>query len=387
MKGNAILRYNSARLFAQSRTEAGQINPVSLVQDFEFGFDLSREEVKSIGYEQILKPIVSNQRPVFSFSYFLSDVDNEKLFRMPVTAEAAILDKIPLFTGLEPFDFFFLSNPDTQDFKDYNEDDLSACVFVNSALTEYNFELLNSGVIKISVAFEAENVLFKKFKNIHNYEVVEYDREDLLMTNRNIFQINNGLDEINLATGGFSTQNRVSSFNFSASLDRKILYDFGQYSHNREIIYPVRSNIAIQAFVSDQISGRLDNIICNDSGTDFLLSSSRASCEDPDYLDDKNGLAIIGAKLKSQNYTLSVEKGNYLVTNLNFELDIPRDFNGTGAFLSQHITKVGDVIVSEAGSGAPDPFESVILEDESGGRILMEVALDMFDQLRDLQDS
>ncbi len=212
------------------------------------------------------------------------------------------------------------------------------------------------------------------------------------MTNRNIFQINDGSDEINLATGGFSTQDRVSSFNFSASLDRKILYDFGQYSHNREIMYPVRSNIAIQAFVSDQISGRLDNIICNDSNTDFLLSSSRATCDDPNYHDDKNGLAIIGAKLKSQKYALSVAKGDYLTTNLNFELDIPRDFNGAGAFLSQHITKIGDVVVSEAGStgrraGRLDPFESIILEDESGGRVLMEVALDMFDQLRDLQDS
>ena len=358
----------------------GQINPISLVQDFEFGFDLSREEVKSIGYDQILKPIVSNQRPVFSFSYYLSDIDNEKLFRMPVTAEAAILDKIPLFTGLEPFDFFFLSNPETQDFKDYNESDLSACVFINSSLNTYEFNLERSGIIKVSVSFEAENVLFKKFNSIKNYEVLEYDREDLNITNRNIFQINNGVDEINLNTGGFSTQERVNAFNFSASIGRKILYDFGQYAHKKEIIYPVRSNVSIQAFVSEQISGRLDNIICDDRSTDFILSNSRATCEDPNLQDDKSGLAIIGAKLKSQNYSLSVSKGDYLITNLNFEIDVPKTFNGTGIFLTQHITQSGAVIVSEGGQ-----FKSVILEDGSGGRILTEVALDMFQQLRELQ--
>lgn len=396
IRGNSILRYNSARLFAQARTVDAQINPISLVQDFQFGFNLNREEIKSIGYDEVLKPIVSNQRPYFSFSYFLSDVDNEKLFRMPVTAEQAVQDNIPLFTGLESFDFFFLSNNETQDFRDFPQAELSACAFINSLLTSYSLSVLNSGIIKIQVSFEADNVLFKRFDSISDYSFLEYDREDRLMTNRNIFQINDGSDEINLATGGFSTQGRVSSFDFSAEIDRKVLYDFGQYAHAREIKYPVKSNIRIDAFVSEQISGRLENIICNDRGTDFLLSNSRATCENPEDIDDKSGLAIIGAKLKSQEYNISVAKGDYLTTSIGFELDIPRVFNGTaGAFLSQHITHRGDVLAAE--DSEPDGAGgrrskggtgvlNVLLEAEGSGRILLEVAQDMFDQLRDLQD-
>ena len=90
MGENSILRYNSARLFGQSRTAEETIKPISLVTDFNFGFNLNRELVKSIGYSEIIRPVVSNQRPYFSFSYFLSDVDNEKLFRMPVTADEAV---------------------------------------------------------------------------------------------------------------------------------------------------------------------------------------------------------------------------------------------------------------------------------------------------------
>ena len=138
MKGNDILRYNSARLFAASRTVPDQIQAISLIQEFSFGFSVQREEIKSIGYEEILKPVVSNQRPYLNFSYFLSDVDNEKLFRMPVTSEAALLDKIPLFTGLESFDLFFLSNTEGQDFKDFaSEGELSACAFIIANLRVY----------------------------------------------------------------------------------------------------------------------------------------------------------------------------------------------------------------------------------------------------------
>ena len=361
-----------------------QVQAISLVQNFQFGFALDRKTIKSVGYEEILKPVVSNQRPYLSFTYYLSDLDNEKLFRMPVTAEAAVLDKIPLFTGLESFDLFFLSNSNNQDFKDAPESNLSACAFINATLSDYSFTLLPSGVISVTVSFEAENVLYDTFDNISDYSYLDYDREDLNITNRNIFQINDGEEEINLGIGGYSTQGRVQSFDFSANISRKILYDFGQHSHERQIQFPVSSSISIRAFVSEQIAGRLDSILCSDRDTDFLIANSRASCDNPDWQNDKSGMAFLGAKLVSQEYETSVSKGSYLTTSLTFSLDIPKVFTGkAGAFMSQHITKLGDVVKGED----PTDIDNIVLEDGSGSKILMEVAYDMINQLNELRTS
>ncbi len=398
MKHNTILRYNSARLFVASRTVPDMILPVSLITDIEFGFSIQRNEVKSVGFEEILKPVISNQRPFLSFSYFLSDVDNEKLFRMPVTAEAALLDKIPLFSNMDQFDMFFMSNELGEDFKHFNEDDISTCFFTGASLVSYNFTILKSGLIKVSVTFEADNVLYKKWKDISEYKYIEYDREDIHATNRNVFQINDGIQDVNLGVGGFETQGAIQTFSFSASLPKKILYDFGQLKHRREVQFPVKASINMTALVSEQIEGDLQSILCDDKRTDIIISNSRKLC-DRNYIDDKSGFGFFGAELVSQKYSLSVNKGDYFTSNLTFNLDIPRDFRegGTGAFLSQHITREGDIFSGEdtftdtsgrrrSKPGGAGSVLDIVLEDGSGGKVLLEVAHDMFDQLRDLQD-
>ena len=70
MGDSSILRYNSARLFGQSRTAEETINPISMVTEFSFGFNINKELVKSVGYSEILRPVVSNQRPYFNFLFF-----------------------------------------------------------------------------------------------------------------------------------------------------------------------------------------------------------------------------------------------------------------------------------------------------------------------------
>ncbi len=388
MVQNAILRYNSARLFAESRTAPETINPVSLITDFEFGFNLSRETVKSVGYGEILRPIVSNQRPFFSFSYLLSDMDNEKLFRMPVTSDQAFEENTPIFTGLEPMDFFFLTSDDGSDMPQNNDGlysksyDLSAVAFSQAFLKSYSMEILGSGLIKIRTSWEAENVSFKNFLDISDdgYKFVDYDVEDLEVTDQQIFQLNDGTEELNLGVGGFALQGRIQNFNFSAQIPTKTLYDFGQYSHKTDIKYPIESRISIDAFVSQQISGDLKSMLCSDKGVDFLFSNFRGeSCEDDLVRDDKSGMLFNGAKLLSQKYSMSSQKGNYLTANLDFSLDITKK---SGVFFSQHKSKDGALIAPEDTT----IVSRIILESEDGGGILEEVAIDMIRNLRKLRD-
>lgn len=395
---SAILRYNSARLFAESRTQPGQLTAISMVTEFSFGFNVSAQEIKSLGYGEVLRPIISNQRPVFSFSYLLSDVDNEKLFRMPVTAEQAIQDGTPIFTGMEPFDFFFLSEESGEDLDRTSTDKISTCAFTNSVLKQYSFSILSTGYIRVNVSFEADNVIYKQFKDIYQTDILgtgdstenmilDYDVEDTKATNQPRILINNGEEEISLDTGGYGVHERLTKFDFSANLDHKIMYDFGQFFHPREIKFPVKAQISIAAYVGKLLHGSLENIICGRRKTDFLISNSVVDCDK--RFDDKSGMLFKGAKLKSQQVELAARKNGFLMTSMVFDLDISKSY---GAWITQHISKSNSVFVGEPSSIDPvtrrrrflseTSTHHIVLEDGSGSRILSEVAFEMFETLR-----
>ena len=395
---SAILRYNSARLFAESRTQPGQLTAVSMVTEFSFGFNVSTQEIKSIGYGEVLRPIISNQRPVFSFSYLLSDVDNEKLFRMPVTAEQAIQKGTPLFTGIEPFDFFFLSEESGDDLDRTSTDKISTCAFTNSILKSYSFSILSTGYIRVNVSFEADNVIYKQFKDIYQTDILgtgdptknmilDYDVEDTKATNQPRILINNGEEEISLDTGGYGVHERLTKFDFSANLDHKIMYDFGQFYHPRQIKFPVKAQISISAFVGKMLHGSLDSIICGRRNTSFLISNSVVDCDK--RFDDKSGMLFKGAKLKSQQVEVAAKKGGFLTTSMVFDLDISKTY---GAWITQHISRDASVFAGEDSQVDPTTrrrrfrtetgVQHIVLEDGSGGRILSEVALEMFATLR-----
>lgn len=358
MAGDSILRYNSARLFGQSKLTQETVTPISLVTDFEFGFNISRENIKSVGYNEILKPVVSNQRPYFRFSYFISDLNNEKLFRMPVDSEEVFGDNKPMFTGLETMDFFFLSSESGEDFAHLNQGELSACVFTDAFLTSYSMEILKSGMIKVDVSWEASNVKYKKFKDLSGYKYIEAAEEDLKITNRTDFELNNGEEEINLDIGGFGAQGGLQSFSFSADIPTKTLYDFGQYSHKKDIKFPVEATISTRAFVRKQLEGRLDNILCSDNGVDFLFSNYRESCDNKNLKDNKSAFIFKKAQIASQKYSLETSRGSYFIADLQFTISITKD---SGVYIS---------------STSPD--QQGVFEDLSSSQIL-----DLLKELRD----
>lgn len=379
MVNNSILRYNSARLFGQSRTAGETLNPISLVTDFEFGFNIKRETIKSVGYSEVLRPIVSNQRPYLSFSYFLSDVDNEKLFRMPVTAREAVEEKIPIFTGLEPMDLFFLSTETGDDLEFVDQNELSACIFTGAFMTSYSMEIMTTGVVKVSVSFEAENVRYEKFKNLSGYKFIDYDVEDLQMTTRTEFELNDGIEDINLGVGGFSVQGRLQSFNFAANIPNKTLYDFGQTFHKKDIKFPIEGTISTKAFISKQLEGDLNNILCSDRGVDFVFSNFREGCDNPGYDNNKSGFLFKDARISSQKYSLNSSKGNYFVADLNFIIYITRE---RGVYISQHIVENTQVFQGE------DPSEilNLVLESADGSGILSELAGNMISSMKELRN-
>jgi len=390
-----IIRYNAARLYAQSRTVDRQMQSIALVKDFQFSFNIQRDSTRSIGYDNVDKRIINRQRPKFSFTYYLSDLDNEKLFRMPVTHEEALVNKTPLFTGLESFDLFFLSAESGHDIKDEDPQNLSACCFINCYLTSYELNVTGPALMEISVSFEADDVSFKKFRAIENYEYIDYDIEDLQFTDRLTFELNPEKDyDISIDAGGWEMNNRIMDFNFSASLPYKTIYDFGQIHHKQAISFPVRSRIAMSAFVNKLLAGSLSNMLCEEKTHSILIAGRKAHCsEGPD---DKSGMLFKGMRLASQAYKQSTSRGEYLRAELTFDLDITSKY---GVWISQHITKANVFFGGEneeldkAPDGGEFTLSSLILEsydEEVGGfqpKFLFEEALDMLSALRELNSS
>lgn len=391
-----IIRYNAARLYAQSRTVDRQMQSIALVKDFQFSFNIQRDSTRSIGYDDVDKRIINRQRPKFSFTYYLSDLDNEKLFRMPVTHEEALVNKTPLFTGLESFDLFFLSAESGHDIKDEDPQNLSACCFINCYLTSYELNVTGPALMEISVSFEADDVSFKKFRAIENYEYIDYDIEDLQFTDRLTFELNPEKDyDISIDAGGWEMSNRIMDFNFSASLPYKTIYDFGQIHHKQAISFPVRSRIAMSAFVNKLLAGSLSNMLCEEKTHSILIAGRKAHCsEGPD---DKSGMLFKGMRLASQSYKQSTSRGEYLRAELTFDLDITSKY---GVWISQHITKANVFLGGETETQEPPTSDggeftlsSLILEsfdEEIGGfqpKFLFEEALDMLSALRELNSS
>ena len=248
----SVIRYGSARMYASVATSPTILRSITLVNDVQFGFNVNRSNVRSLGHEKILSKSITPPSPTVSFSYYLSDLDNEKLFTLPTTSAESITEGIPLFRNPQPFDLAFVTDTNSLDIKGLSSSDhqnLSICLMTNAYLTSYSFSLESTGLINVNVSFSGDDILFKTFKNLSQYSILEENSEDLSITNQNSFIMNDGSEELTSNIGGGNTQRKVKSFSFSANIPYKKLFDFGQIYHKKKINHPFEANISISAYV------------------------------------------------------------------------------------------------------------------------------------------
>ena len=164
-----LLKYNSAKLFVQNDNNA---EAVSLVTDFSFNFNIKRQEIRSVGHEEILRPVVSAPEVSFSFSYMLAECENEKLFNIKFKNNDSVQQKMPMFFDLKPINLFFISTESgvsdlnekyIYNIKNQDKDKLSGCFFLDCYLAQYSFSILKGG-IKVNVSFVADKVHYQQFK-------------------------------------------------------------------------------------------------------------------------------------------------------------------------------------------------------------------------------
>ncbi len=325
---------------------------------------------------------ISPTSPVVTFSYYLSDLDNERLFTLPVTSHEAIALEQPLFKDIGAIDLAFAMEENSRDFvglSNADHQDTSIAVITNAYLTSYSFELDSRGIINATVSFQGDDILFKFFKNLSKYSFLESDSEDNLMTNDNDFIVNDGVEEIAGEIGGGNIISKINRFGFSADIPYKVLNDFGQMFHKKKVDYPFDVQISLSAIVDSFFEGKLSNIFCGDRKNDFIISNRRKVCNEQ-ASDEKSGMLFKGAQLISQRYSQGI--GSFLNADLTFNLKTNRH---CGVYFTQHV-QTGEVLVHEDTTN----FDHILLEDSTGpanAKIILETIEKMFDSLKDFRNN
>lgn len=379
---SSVLRYGSARLFSSVVDSPTVLRSLTLVNNVSFGFNTNRKEVKSLGGRRIVSRQISPTSPTVTFSYYLSDLDNERLFTLPVTSHEALSLERPLFRDIGSIDLAFAMDENSKDFiglTNTDHQDTSIAVITNAYLTSYSFEINSQGIINATVSFQGDDILFKFFKNLSKYSFLESDSEDNLMTNDNKFIVNDGLEEVTEGIGGGNIISKINRFNFSADIPYRVLNDFGQMFHAKKVDYPFDVQISVSAFVDSFFEGKLSNIFCGDKKNDFIISNRRKICNEQ-ASDEKSGMLFKGAQLVSQTYSQGI--GSFLNAELTFNLKTNRH---CGVYFTQHV-QTNEVLVNEDNIN----FDHILLEDSTGpanAKIILEAIEEMFDSLKDFRNN
>lgn len=384
-----LLKYNSAKLFVQNDNNA---EAVSLVTDFSFNFNIKRQEIRSVGHEEILRPVVSAPEVSFSFSYMLAECENEKLFNIKFKNNDSVQQKMPMFFDLKPINLFFISTESgvsdlnekyIYNIKNQDKDKLSGCFFLDCYLAQYSFSILKGG-IKVNVSFVADKVHYQQFKVLDSLDF------DFSLEQKNVYHLNNLIvnpddeSEINESTGGYKINDFVSTFNFSTPINYKKLYDFGQLYHKKSMLFPFKASITLSSFAKDVIDGGLENIFQKDEACDFLIYNEIRDCENP-FNKDKNsgkvGILIKDALIDSESFKLTSSRGNFYAGEYNFSLNITKNY---GIWMAKHVP-VGENISQENNEG--EILLEFELENSSTISMLSEASLAIYQTMYELSTS
>ena len=371
-----VLRYGSARLLASDADYPNSLRALSLVRNVDFGFSISRQAVKSVGFGNVENHIVTPPLVSVSFDYILSDLENEQLFGFPVTSAEAISLKQSIIYNITPIDLAFVTNEGVGDFDSLkSHSDVTVCLIKNAYLKKYSVSLDSSGLPMVSVAFEGEDILFKVFKNLTEYSDISLPTENKINSQMK-FRVNDGTREPVGDTGGGKIISSVNSFSFSLDVPYVKLQDFGTFHHEKRVDFPITTSLNLTADVLGINEGELKNIYCQENLSEFIVTYSTRHCN-TGYLDEQAGMLFNNARLVSQNYSLSSKNRSFLSTSLSFEIDITKN---CGVFFVQQIAGHNFAIEE-------DPSSILLLEVQSPFRsssLLQEEIIDMIETLSNM---
>ena len=354
---NVLALYASQVTATGMQTGANDVKQLSRVQSFDEDFTRNFTDVNQFGNLAAIDRIeVENPDVTASFSYFLTNGDNERNLGLNVyasgTAQSALRSCISglLTKATDEKNYYLLIAEEGQDAAGYNGTKSGVIGVGNGFLTSYS---VNAAVGEIPTAdVEIEGLNVRVYGNVTGNAIIPAINpvDGTNLTNR-FFRLPQAtsITGANIPTAlqpgdiifsltsndviGFDGADlKVQDFTLSFDLARTPLQKLGnRFAFSREIDFPVTATLEVNAEVGDLADGNLADILCSETEKEFVISMKRAGCE----TNKPTALAYVfkGAKLVSQSFSSAIGDNATMTASYEVQLGGPQDVD-KGIFIS-----------------------------------------------------
>jgi hypothetical protein len=341
--------YQSEALFvAVTGSAASVTNPTQLmrVQDANYSFDISRQDVNQYGQLAAIDRVILEQPTVsLDFSYFASSGQNEQALGFYLgSAKGALAD---ILSGTaDTKNYYILVSPEGTD---ANIDTSIATGqgktigIGNGGLTSYSIEAAVGDFPKVSVAAEGLNMKFYPATTGFGPHVSSSDGSANVTDKFSLPLPNTGVGytalrpgDILLSVSGLgvnSSDLKIQNFSLKTDIGRDPIQKLGsKYAFSREITFPVTVTASVEAIMgdiagTDTLGTALSDIVCDDSKSydlTFFLGAPSADCN-TSYTPYALKYTLRGAKLDSQSFSSAIGDNKSVTMEFSAQIGGPSD--------------------------------------------------------------
>jgi len=348
--------YQSEALFVGA---TGAATPTQLmrVQDANYSFDITRQDVNQYGQLAAIDRIILEQPTVsLDFTYYASSGQNENALGFFLGSAKGALANI-LTGGKDLNNYYIYVSPEGTDANiDTAATGAGRVIGIgNGGLTSYSIEAAVGGFPTVSVAAEGLNMKF--YGAVTGY-TPDVNPTDGSANSTNIFAIptpSTGVGYTALRPGDVllnisglgvnASDLKIQNFSLSTDIGRDSIQKLGsKYAFSREITFPVTVTASVEAIMgdiagSDNIGNALSDIVCDDSKSydlTFVLGAPSNDCNTT-YTPYALRYTLKGAKLDSQSFSSAIGDNKSVTMEFSAQIGGPSDLN-KGLFIEQNVS-------------------------------------------------
>ena len=344
------------------------------VQNANYSFTINRQDVNQFGNLGRIDAVVLEAPTVnMDFSYYLTDLENERLLGMSTDGKFQNLSGM-MTRAQNNFgnSFFILTVPEGRDAvlgdQQIADEEKTVISVGNGYVTDYSIEASVGSFPTASVTVEGLNIksdIGANFKDIPaidpNDGTLICDRKFILPPSEtgqgesvlkpgdiNIDLANAGLisKQISGRTIGYGDEDigsaHIQSFTLTTPLGRTSLQRLGTtYTYAKEVDFPVTCTLSVNALVSDLKNANLVDLICGKE-YDLQVKVKNPACVvcEPNSNDDAVIIDFRKAVLDSESFSSSIGDNKSVDLTFSTQIGGPEE-QGIGVFISGFENKTG----------------------------------------------
>lgn len=336
------------------------VKQLNRVQSVNFSYNVPRTPVHQFGELSFIdRPVLTSPTVSLGFSYLLSNAYNESALGLYISPSGSCLSGILNRVSDEKNYFLKLATEGVDAIGDTQNTMSGVTVGIgNGFLTSYEVGASVGAFPSVSVAVEGLNLTFDQGTSGNIIPAINPSdgskitswtyalpsartnptgtHSDMLISVLRPGDITFSFSERDGSSydePGLDVNNApLQDFRLSFGLNREQLQKLGsRYSYSREPTYPIDVRLDLNAITTDITTGRIDDLICDDSTYDITVTLKRPLCS------GAGAPAVVyylrGAKLDNQAYSSNL--GGNMTTSLSFMTQIGGpNATGTNLFIS-----------------------------------------------------